>query len=988
MHIIINCLGMPFNGETIKTQSLGGSESAAYYLARELARSHKVQVFTNCEQEGTRDGVDYLFAGRQTEAAPMGERFHFYGLNTPHDVMIIQRHHNAFAYNWASKINLWWVHDLALYRFAPTVGAMMYNVDGVLTVSQYHTDQISKVYGIDPDICFAIGNAVDLELFEGHAPRQPLEGRTVKLLYSSRPERGLEHLVKPGGVMEQLGEGYALTVVGYDNTTPDMRPYYEALWARVDELPNCRNAGALSKPGLADLMCDADLLVYPTTFEEVSCITAMEAMAAGLPMISSHHGALPETCKGAGVVLCPVDGTDNAPIADVSRYVTAVRQCADQELHDKLSGKQLEAAKDKTWWQVAERLESAVELLFKRCSRTSVLRRLIDNSDIYAVRAMPKGLSVGLRKHIEENELRACYRFMDSGEQWGEHYRGYYDYEKQRGVDYGPESLDGETRFETVCSTIQDFIGRCDSADSVRVLDYGCAHGHYTINLAKRIPGARFIGVDIAQSNIDKARAWAAAEGLENVEFYRGDSTDGLPDIEEGALDIIIAAEVLEHVPHPERVVNTLADKAREGGLFIITTPFGPWEAIGYRRHWPWRAHVHHFERSDLHDMFSAFPDFEVRTVPSGPTRTGELVGSYVTTFKNIGPAAFALHREHYARKTAQTNGRETIALCMIAKDAEASIMKTIASVADHINELIVNVDAASKDGTLDLLSGLAERWPWLRVSVDVGPSALEVGFAAARNLTLARATADWILWLDADEHMVDAHKLRRYARPNQFNGYAIKQHHMSVDPLGVLKTDMPVKLFRNNKGIKFFGMVHEHPELALNEGVGRALLIADVHIVHDSYATEEIRRGRFSRNFGLMVRDRNETPDRQLGRMLWVRDVAQMARFELEVSGAISDSTVEESRRALPLWRGLIDDNLRMAIDSLEYYSTIVTVAGCPDAVDYGFKVDTHRANGKGPDLSRGREYLGTFEDIDIARLFRERIETEQLGPSDTRYM
>jgi len=37
MFIVMHCGGMPFNGDTVKTRSLGGSESAAYYMAKELA---------------------------------------------------------------------------------------------------------------------------------------------------------------------------------------------------------------------------------------------------------------------------------------------------------------------------------------------------------------------------------------------------------------------------------------------------------------------------------------------------------------------------------------------------------------------------------------------------------------------------------------------------------------------------------------------------------------------------------------------------------------------------------------------------------------------------------------------------------------------------------------------------------------------------------------------------------------------------------------
>ena len=139
MFIVINCLGLPFNGETIKGSSLGGSETAAYYMAKELAaQGHHVSVFTNSEQEGVWDGVKYVYAGHVAENTPLGDRFHIYAENTPHDVLIIQRHPAAFSRNYASKINLWWVHDLAQSRFKDQYLGHMWNIDGILTVGDFY----------------------------------------------------------------------------------------------------------------------------------------------------------------------------------------------------------------------------------------------------------------------------------------------------------------------------------------------------------------------------------------------------------------------------------------------------------------------------------------------------------------------------------------------------------------------------------------------------------------------------------------------------------------------------------------------------------------------------------------------------------------------------------------------------------------------------------------------------------------------------------
>ena len=56
---IVFCTGgLAFDGNTIKKQSLGGSESAAVYMARALAqRGNRVTHFTNTTAEEKIDGV-------------------------------------------------------------------------------------------------------------------------------------------------------------------------------------------------------------------------------------------------------------------------------------------------------------------------------------------------------------------------------------------------------------------------------------------------------------------------------------------------------------------------------------------------------------------------------------------------------------------------------------------------------------------------------------------------------------------------------------------------------------------------------------------------------------------------------------------------------------------------------------------------------------------------------------------------------------------
>lgn len=1003
MIILMHCGGMPFNGETIKQQSLGGSETAAYYIAKALAkRGHRVTLFTNSDQEGVWDDVKYVCAGPSTNEFPLGQVFHFYASNAPSDVLMIQRAPGAFAYRFASKLNVAWLHDLAMHRHKPIVAPAMWNVDSIFTVSEFHKKQVCDVWGVNPEIVMPVTNGIDLDLFSTkieskleHAWKsiygKPLPTDQIPLIYSSRPERGLEHHVRAGGIMDRLWEidkRFHLYVCAYHNPTPQMQGFYDYLYQRISQMPNVTNLGALTKKQLADIIRQCKAQVYPTEFEEVSCITAMEAMAAGLPFISSEHAALPETCKNAGAVLIPLkDGA-----ADEDKFVEILEDFGEftatesYKLHVEA---QRQSAKGYDWNVAAERFEKHFETLFRARAgnKETVLQHLIHESDFYAASQFAD-LNPEVKSTFNGafDEMRTCYRFAIE-RTFTEHYEAYYEYEKNRGVNYGPESLDGNSRFESVAGVLAAL-----PAGST-VLDYGCAHGHYTVNLAKRFPNLQFVGVDIASSNIDKARKWAADEKLDNVRFCLGAVRDGeLQASAEGhlaaqpnTLDAIIAAEVLEHVEAPWDLVDTLSEYLKPKGKIITTTPFGPWEAIGYKEHWPWRAHLHHLEREDLYDLFEHHPNFKINVLPSGSDRGGEVLGSYMCVFgKPIKPSG----RINYDRKFNHLAPRQTLSVCLIVKDGELTLGKCLDSLKDIADEIIVAVDNTTKDSTREIAGKYVKGFsPKGELLFDI-PSPMEIGFDEARNLCIAKAKGDWVLWIDSDEVLFRGENLRKYLRENQFSAYGMRHVHYSVDPVGIIRIDLPTRLFRNGKGVKFFGMVHEHPEFELNKGIGHAMLISDVDIAHYGYATEEIRRGRFNRNIGLLVKDREKYPNRHLGKFLWVRDLAQMCKWEAESNGGqITDLMRARAQEGLKLWEELLaSDQTRMLIDSdnMQFYSILVQVLG--GGFDFTFRMDTSKLNG-GAQVDRGAVISGRFAKKEHAQALFLKMFGERTADYDSKY-
>jgi len=995
MDIVLHSAGMPFNGETIATRSLGGSESAAYYQARELAqRGHRVTVFTSSPDEGHWDGVNYCYAGTPQESAPLGDRFEFYARNTPHDVLIIQRHPQAFHNQFASKINLWQLHDLALYRSSGVANHNMWQVDAVTCVSEWHKHQVCEVYGFDPEFVRVVPNGVDPELYTVDAAPLPVDGKFT-MLYQSRPERGLEHLVRPGGIMERLVDTNAhLLVCGYDNTTGPMAGYYAYLQQCAQALPNVTWLGALTKPQLAALQKSCDLLCYPTEFEEVSCITAMEAMHAGLPMLTSDCGALAETCEDSGTVLLPLkDGR-----ADEDAFVAyiAAGKTADKAL-------QLAAAQTRTWSAAVDRLESVIAECFERRqgSTAAIYRHCIEHSDVLSEIACGFDDAIVSRAADEIDEL---YRFAESPQAYKSHY------DKHQGVYYDDhesqvigEDVTRSTRFQGVYQLVHQEIER--AGDSLRVLDYGCAHGHYMMPLAQAFPDCRFTGVDVSERAIAAAAKWAIRDQITNVEMRLG-GQEVFEDIsilcplvyDENSLqyggnaaiakkahrdlfDVIIAGEVIEHVPDYQALLEQFRSVLKPGGVLIITTPYGRWEWQGTESFREAREHLHHFERQDIVEMCGRNAT-QILYAPAGNDRTGKVVGSWLWAVRPNEPFA----EIDLERKRAQLAPRETLSACLIVKDGEKTLRKCVESFIDWVDELVIAVDPKTKDRTREVIAQIEADYRWKPVKVIDGLPALEAGFDAARNLTVEAACGDWILWCDADEEVHNPWNLWKYLRPSHHDAYGFPQIHYSADPDQVLTTDFPCRLFRNGKGIKFYGLVHEHPEIAPGKAIPRAAMRHDVKFLHNGYVDEETRRKRYIRNLPLLKKDIERYPERGLNRFLWLRDIAQGLMFEHEqTAGRVLEGQQERALEGVELWRQILEkDPLRMCIDSLRFYSH------CVETLGEGLEAEISLAMAKqsAPDLACNTQFKGRFLSIDDYTKLMRKLEQEATRHYESKYL
>ena len=103
--------------------------------------------------------------------------------------------------------------------------------------------------------------------------------------------------------------------------------------------------------------------------------------------------------------------------------------------------------------------------------------------------------------------------------------------------------------------------------DGVRVADIGCGSGHSTNLLAKAYPMSAFVGYDIADDALDRARTEATAYGLTNVSFQQLDIA-GLPS--EPPLDAVFAFDAVHDQADPAAVLDRVHAALQPGGIFVM----------------------------------------------------------------------------------------------------------------------------------------------------------------------------------------------------------------------------------------------------------------------------------------------------------------------------------------------------------------------------------------------------------------------------------
>ena len=316
---IIDIIGLPYDGDTLKQRGLGGSESALILIAKELAkRNFDVTVFNNCidknSKEGTFDNVRYI-----------DNTFLDHNNDFSFDVVISSRTVIPFLpphlYNQFTnfkperyatikenaKLKVMWMHD-TFARGDHLLEDMLLHgdINEIFTLSDFHTAYVTNCDH---------GKRRNFEVLKKHVfmtrngivkYKNEVDIRQKDpflYVFNAAVTKGMIPLVE--NIWERIKKAIPqakLKVIGgfYKFKESDGPDAQEKKWREI--VANEKYAkldveftGIIKQSEIADIMAKASFMLFPGAFPETFGISTLESLAYNTPLITTRFGALEET---------------------------------------------------------------------------------------------------------------------------------------------------------------------------------------------------------------------------------------------------------------------------------------------------------------------------------------------------------------------------------------------------------------------------------------------------------------------------------------------------------------------------------------------------------------------------------------------------------------------------------------------------------------------------------------------------------------------
>jgi len=262
-----------------RSVGVGGSEYAMITLCEEWTKRGDTVILYNDPKE---------YGASIFEQRPIAA----FDVNEPRDVLINFRSPNPKTMNTHNCLKVWLSTDqMSVGDYRSFAG----NVDKIVVISPRHAEYFKSEYGIQNATVIDI--PVRVHDYDSVRNDEKIDKIPKHLIFTSVPARGLDNLLRiyqriqreVPDVSLTITSDYRLWGVGASNE------HFRVRWMHIS---NVDFLGAVPRAQLIRENLKAQILLYPSNYDELFCVAVSEAQYAGAYPVTSATGALPTTNMG------------------------------------------------------------------------------------------------------------------------------------------------------------------------------------------------------------------------------------------------------------------------------------------------------------------------------------------------------------------------------------------------------------------------------------------------------------------------------------------------------------------------------------------------------------------------------------------------------------------------------------------------------------------------------------------------------------------
>ncbi len=278
-----------------KQDTVFGSELSVKYLAKELLDTYEIIIIA--------DNVDDVYIDIHTGLMFVSTGY-LHLLNVSFQVMIVSRFVNFFIQFDATKLankTFVWIHDVIIHPYYN--GCHLPNdakeflrnidncIDGYICLSTWHRNLIVNKYGICKNKVHIIGHGIDAAMISKCLQTTKCKNRFI---WISDYQRGLTTCLKLFINIRQYLPDAELHI--YRDVPTEISTIYQSY-------NYIKFMGYKDNNEILESLACADYWLYPTTFSETYCISALEAQRLGCICIAPKLAGLSDTIADRGIVM-------------------------------------------------------------------------------------------------------------------------------------------------------------------------------------------------------------------------------------------------------------------------------------------------------------------------------------------------------------------------------------------------------------------------------------------------------------------------------------------------------------------------------------------------------------------------------------------------------------------------------------------------------------------------------------------------------------